>query len=90
MRSRSSSSSSVESPEQLVVDPHAERGGQAEHVALLVGQVGDASEEDVAERVGQVVGVRRIGGQQLLGEERIALGAPHEVVEQVRARARAR
>ncbi len=41
-----------EAPEQLVVDAHAERGGQAEHVALLVRQVGHAAEEDVSKRVG--------------------------------------
>ena len=61
--------------EQLVLDPHAAGGDQPEHALRGLGELVVASEQDVAERVGEAVeAAHPAAADQFLHEEGHALG----------------
>ena len=69
--------------QQLVVDLGAGRRGHPQHLLGLLGQGLHPGQQQVAQGRGQL-GPPRVGGQQLLGEERVALRAGQDVGDQPR------
>ena len=65
------------------------RGGDAHHRLGAVVERGDPRQQHVAQRRRQAFAVPVRGGQQLLGEERVALRAREDGLEELRRRRRA-
>jgi hypothetical protein len=77
--------------QQPVPDPAAGRGHQPQRRLRVLGQDLDAAQQDVLEARGQaapVVGSRVGGGEQLLGEERVALRAAVDLADEPVVRSR--
>ena len=77
--------------QQPVPDPAAGRGHQPQRRLRVLGQDLDAAQQDLLETRGQaapVVGSRLGGGEQLLGEERVALRAAVDLADELVVRSR--